>query len=82
VTRLRCDHHADEETGAVFARVSEAGGTLDLLVNSAWGGYERMVEGGVYLVAALLAATAPPLDQHDGRWGSRRVCLQRSRRPG
>ena len=48
VIRLRCDHQRDEETGAVFARISEAGGTLDLLVNSAWGGYERMVEGGVF----------------------------------
>ena len=48
VTRLRCDHQRDEDTGAVFARVSEAGGTLDLLVNSAWGGYERMVEGGAF----------------------------------
>jgi dehydrogenase/reductase SDR family member 1 len=48
VTRLHCDHQRDEETSAVFARVSEAGGTLDLLVNSAWGGYERMVENGAF----------------------------------
>jgi NAD(P)-dependent dehydrogenase (short-subunit alcohol dehydrogenase family) len=48
VTRLRCDHQRDEETSAVFARVSDAGGALDLLVNSAWGGYERMVEGGAF----------------------------------
>ena len=48
VTRLPCDHERDEETGAVFARISEAAGTLDLLVNSALGGYERMVEGGAF----------------------------------
>jgi len=48
VTRLPCDHERDEETGTVFARISEAAGTLDLLVNSAWGGYERMVEGGAF----------------------------------
>jgi dehydrogenase/reductase SDR family protein 1 len=44
VTRIRCDHLRDDETAAAFARVAE-GGPLDLLVNSAWGGYERMVEG-------------------------------------
>lgn len=48
VVRIRCDHLRDEETSATFARiVSEAGG-LDVLVNSAWGGYERMVENGKF----------------------------------
>jgi dehydrogenase/reductase SDR family protein 1 len=46
VTRIRCDHTHDEETAAVFARVAAGGGSLDVLVNSAWGGYERMVEDG------------------------------------
>jgi NAD(P)-dependent dehydrogenase (short-subunit alcohol dehydrogenase family) len=44
VVRIRCDHLRDDDTAAAFARVAEAG-PLDLLVNSAWGGYERMVEG-------------------------------------
>jgi NAD(P)-dependent dehydrogenase (short-subunit alcohol dehydrogenase family) len=48
VTRLRCDHQHDEDTSTVFARIAESCGTLDLLVNSAWGGYERMVEGGAF----------------------------------
>ena len=45
VVRICCDHLRDEETAAAFARVAAEGG-LDVLVNSAWGGYERMVEGG------------------------------------
>ena len=44
----RCDHTDDRETGALFARVGEERGRLDVLVNSAWGGYERMVEGGEF----------------------------------
>jgi dehydrogenase/reductase SDR family member 1 len=48
VIRLRCDHQRDDETRATFARVSETCGSLDLLVNSAWGGYERMVENGAF----------------------------------
>jgi NAD(P)-dependent dehydrogenase (short-subunit alcohol dehydrogenase family) len=45
VTRLVCDHTDDAQTAAAFARVAAAGG-LDVLVNGAWGGYERMVEDG------------------------------------
>ena len=46
--RVRCDHLNDEETGNAFDRVATEGGGLDLLVNSAWGGYERMVEDGQF----------------------------------
>jgi dehydrogenase/reductase SDR family protein 1 len=45
VTRIRCDHLRDEETAAAFSRIAAEGG-LELLVNSAWGGYEQMVENG------------------------------------
>ena len=45
---VRCDHTDDGETEAVFARVGRERGRLDVLVNSAWGGYERMVEGGEF----------------------------------
>src|SRR6266568_3164785 len=48
VVRVRCDHCRDEETAAVFQRVSEGEGGLDVLVNSAWGGYERMAENGEF----------------------------------
>jgi dehydrogenase/reductase SDR family protein 1 len=44
----RCDHTDDREAEAVFARVGEEQGRLDVLVNSAWGGYEGMVEGGEF----------------------------------
>ena len=46
IIRIRCDHLRDEETAAVFARVTAEADGLDLLVNSAWGGYEKMVEQG------------------------------------
>jgi NAD(P)-dependent dehydrogenase (short-subunit alcohol dehydrogenase family) len=41
IARLPCDHLRDEQTAAAFEHVA---GGLDVLVNSAWGGYERMVE--------------------------------------
>ena len=38
---VRCDHTADAEVEALFARVKEEQGRLDLLVNNVWGGYEQ-----------------------------------------
>jgi NAD(P)-dependent dehydrogenase (short-subunit alcohol dehydrogenase family) len=46
VRRLRADHARDEDTAGVFSTVAEEAGRLDVLVNSAWGGYERMSEDG------------------------------------
>jgi dehydrogenase/reductase SDR family member 1 len=46
VVRIRCDHMRDEETAAVFARIAAEAEGLDVLVNAAWGGYEKMVEEG------------------------------------
>lgn len=46
VIALRCDHTDDVEVEAAFRRVLDEHGRLDVLVNSAWGGYERMVEDG------------------------------------
>lgn len=48
VRRLPCDHTDDTRTAAVFSRIAEEAGRLDVLVNSAWGGYEQMVEGGSF----------------------------------
>jgi NAD(P)-dependent dehydrogenase (short-subunit alcohol dehydrogenase family) len=48
VVRIRCDHRNDADTARVFEKIAEAGEGLDLLVNSAWGGYERMVENGQF----------------------------------
>jgi dehydrogenase/reductase SDR family member 1 len=44
VVRIPCDHTSDADVSRVFARLIENGGDLDLLVNNAWGGYERMVD--------------------------------------
>ena len=38
---VRCDHTADAEVEALFARVAQEEGRLDLLVNNVWGGYEQ-----------------------------------------
>jgi dehydrogenase/reductase SDR family member 1 len=48
VVPIRCDHTHDEEVGAVFERVRNEQGRLDILVNNVWGGYERMVENGEF----------------------------------
>jgi dehydrogenase/reductase SDR family member 1 len=46
VVRVVCDHTDDDDVTRLFARIEAEGGRLDVLVNSAWGGYERMVEDG------------------------------------
>lgn len=38
---VRCDHTAEAEVEALFARVRQEQGHLDLLINSVWGGYEQ-----------------------------------------
>ena len=38
---VRCDHTADAEVEALFTRVQQEQGRLDLLVNNVWGGYEK-----------------------------------------
>jgi NAD(P)-dependent dehydrogenase (short-subunit alcohol dehydrogenase family) len=37
---VRCDHANEHDVEALFERVREEQGRLDLLVNNAWGGYE------------------------------------------
>jgi dehydrogenase/reductase SDR family member 1 len=39
---IACDHRIDEQTHAVFEQIAAEDGRLDILVNSAWGGYERL----------------------------------------
>jgi dehydrogenase/reductase SDR family protein 1 len=46
VNRLRCDHTVDGAVAEAFEQIRIKEGRLDILVNSAWGGYERMVEAG------------------------------------
>ncbi len=45
---IRCDHRVDAETASAFERVGRAAAGIDVLVNSVWGGYERMVEDGEF----------------------------------
>src|SRR5262245_37942230 len=52
VTRIACDHTDDRAVAAVFREIEETAGRLDILVNAAWGGYERMVEDGRFTFAA------------------------------
>ena len=40
IVRITCDHTRDADVSALFTAID----SLDLLVNSAWGGYERMVD--------------------------------------
>ncbi len=46
ISPVPCDHTDDAAVAAVFDRVDREAGRLDILVNAAWGGYERMVENG------------------------------------
>jgi dehydrogenase/reductase SDR family member 1 len=62
VKRLPCDHSVDDAVAGVFQRIREEAGRLDILVNSAWGGYERMVEDGRFTWPARF------WDQHLWRW--------------
>lgn len=41
---VRCDHSVDADVAALFERIAGDHGRLDVLVNNAWGGYERGTE--------------------------------------
>jgi dehydrogenase/reductase SDR family member 1 len=43
-----CDHGDDGQVEALFGRILEKHEGIDILVNSVWGGYERMMENGVF----------------------------------
>jgi dehydrogenase/reductase SDR family member 1 len=45
---IRCDHTNDSDTERAFGYVVDREGRIDLLVNAAWTGYERMVEDGQF----------------------------------
>jgi NAD(P)-dependent dehydrogenase (short-subunit alcohol dehydrogenase family) len=48
ITAIRCDHREDEQVAAAFARVAQETGGIDILINNVWGGYEGMLEDGVF----------------------------------
>lgn len=60
ITRIPCDHRDDNQTAAAFERLPG----LDLLVNSSWGGYERMMEDGKFTWGL------PFWEQPEHRWPS------------
>lgn len=64
IVRVPCDHTCDAETAIAFERVAAETGGLDLLVNSAWGGYEQMIENGAFTWAA------PFWEQPAHRWSN------------
>jgi len=62
ITRLTCDHTDDAAVAGVVERIADTTGRLDILVNVAWGGYERMVEDGKFTFIA------PFWEQPAWRW--------------
>lgn len=62
IARVGCDHTDDEAVARLFASIHGECGRLDVLVNCAWGGYERMVEDGHFTWAA------PFWEQPAWRW--------------
>ena len=62
VTTLRCDHRRDDEVAATFDRICATVDTIDVLVNGVWGGYDDMIEDGVF------TWTKPFWDQPLWRW--------------
>jgi dehydrogenase/reductase SDR family member 1 len=46
ITGIRCDHREDIQVEATFKLIVRETNAIDILVNSVWGGYERMVESG------------------------------------
>jgi NAD(P)-dependent dehydrogenase (short-subunit alcohol dehydrogenase family) len=46
IVRVTCDHTDDHAVEQLFEQVEREAGGLDVLVNNAWGGYERMMEDG------------------------------------
>ena len=43
---VACDHRDDDQVRSLVARIGAESGTLDLLVNNVWAGYERLNAGG------------------------------------
>jgi NAD(P)-dependent dehydrogenase (short-subunit alcohol dehydrogenase family) len=48
ITGIRCDHRLDSEVQAAFKLIARESSSIDILVNNVWGGYERMLENGVF----------------------------------
>jgi dehydrogenase/reductase SDR family protein 1 len=64
VIRVPCDHTNAGDNDRLFERVEKESGALDVLVNNAWGGYEKMVENGRF------TWSVPFWEQPAHRWTS------------
>lgn len=62
IVRIPCDHTHDDQTAAAFECIPP--GRLDVLVNSCWGGYEKMMEDGQFTWGV------PFWEQPEHRWTS------------
>ena len=62
VETFTCDHTDDAAVAEVFGTIQRSADRLDILVNAAWGGYERMVENGTFTFVA------PFWQQPSWRW--------------
>jgi NAD(P)-dependent dehydrogenase (short-subunit alcohol dehydrogenase family) len=65
IIRLRCDHTDDANVRHVFDRIESEQGRLHVLVNSAWGGYEQMVDR-----SGRFTWIDPFWEQPKARWSS------------
>ncbi len=65
IVRHACDQANPNDVAALFEHVVGPAGKLDLLVNSAWGGYERMVDANGRFTWGL-----PFWEQPDHLWPS------------
>jgi len=61
---VQCDHRDDAQVEALFGRVMDDHGQLDLLVNNVWGGYEHLLLDGRYV------DSLPFWEQPIERWDS------------
>ena len=48
IVALACDHRDDIQVQTAFDQIVRGAGRIDILVNSVWGGYERMIEAGEF----------------------------------
>jgi dehydrogenase/reductase SDR family protein 1 len=48
IIHIQYDHRLDTEVSQAFDRIVDEAGKIDILVNNVWGGYERMIEDGVF----------------------------------
>ena len=61
---LQCDHRDDQQVEAAFRQIASNHHRIDVLVNNVWGGYENMVEDGVF------TWSRPFWQQSRSRWDS------------